>query len=659
MTDDDPSPSSGDPSPDPLPLRMLNEYAYCPRLFHFMHVEGRWEDNAFTAEGRLAHRRVDQLDHLLPDPDAAAAAADEPQLETGGKSRAVDITAAGGKSPADGKSAAPGKPTPGDEPPVILRSVPLSSAALGLSAKLDLVSSDGAESVPVETKRGRVPDNAQRSWEPERVQLMAQGLLLREQGYQCDHGVLYFAGSRTRVDVPFSAELESRTRQLLSEAHAAAGRTELPPPLEDSPKCAGCSLAGICLPDETLALRALVPACKDTVAGPDVSAPTGATARPGADKTPGMNLPSDAGLFAPLTNKPRSGPGEEDSAMIRRLYPARSDATPLYVQEQGAYVGKSGGSLVVKVEGKEVARASLKDVSQLVLCGNIQVSTQTIHMLCEAGVPVVYLSSGMWFYGVAQGITLRNAYDRAAQFAAAADPMRRLAFARRLVADKAENQRTMLRRNVSPGVELDRTLSEIDDLIAKAKEAESIESLLGLEGNVALRYFGKFSAMLKPRDFDAEWDFTSRNRRPPRDPVNAMLSFAYSMLAKECTVALLGEGLDPHWGFYHRPRHGRPAMSLDLMEPFRPVIADSAVISAINTGMVRASQFERAASGCAMNSAGRKALLRAYEARLDQLVTHPQFDYRCSWRSVIKLQARLLARWARGDVPVFANVVTR
>lgn len=579
---------------------MLNEYAYCPRLFHLMHVEGRWEDNAFTVEGRHVHRRIDQLDHLLPDPDAE----DPPSI--------------GNKSPPD--------PGAGDEPPVISRSVPLSSTLLGLSAKLDLVSSDGAEAVPVETKRGRVPNNPERSWEPERVQLMAQGLLLREHGYLCDHGLLYFAGSRTRVAVPFTPELEQRTCDLVAQALRAATEADLPDPLDDSPKCNGCSLAGICLPDETVALR---------------------------------RLQQDGSTETPPPAKPRSGPGDEHPVLIRRLYPPRPDATPLYVQRQGAFVGKKGSSLIVKVEGQEVSRVGLKDVSQLVLCGNVQVSTQTLQMLCEADVPVVLLSMGMWFYGIAHGQSLRNAYDRAAQFHAAADPARCLAFAQALVRDKALNQRTQLRRNAPSSSELDRALAEIDDQLPRIAQVASAESLLGLEGTVARVYFAHFADMLKPRDFDAHWDFESRNRRPPRDPVNAMLSFAYAMLAKECTVALLAEGLDPYWGLYHHPRHGRPALALDLMEPFRPVVADSAVITAINTGMVRDGQFTRAASGCCMDDAGRKALIRAYEARLDQLVTHPVFDYRCSWRSVIRLQARLLARWLRGDVPEFSNLVTR
>ena len=124
-------------------------------------------------------------------------------------------------------------------------------------------------------------------------------------------------------------------------------------------------------------------------------------------------------------------------------------------------------------------------------------------------------------------------------------------------------------------------------------------------------------------------------------------------------MALLAEGLDPWWGLYHRPRHGRPALALDLMEEFRALIVDSAVITAINTGMVSSRDFVRSNAGCLLAPSGRKAFIRAYEARLDQLVTHPVFDYRCSWRSVIRLQARFLARWITGDMANYVGMVTR
>lgn len=569
-----------------LPVRMVSEYVYCPRLFHLMYVESRWADNQFTVDGKFVHRRVDQIDHALPDSLGKVSSSNETEQ------------------------------TSGDDPPVISRSVPLGSQILGITAKLDLVSSDGQEAVPVETKRGRVPDNPERSYEPERIQLMCQGLLLREAGYQSDHGILYYAESRTRVTVPFTPELEARTRQIIQEVQLAAVQTRLPPPLEDSPKCRGCSLNAICLPDETLALQ---------YSPPDTT--------------------------VPLT---------VDGQPLRRLYPVRDDATPLYVQEHGARVGTSRGTITVTKESEKIASARLQDVSQVVLCGNIGISAQAIHILAEASIPIVHLSGSHWFYAVTHGQSLRNAFDRAAQFRVADDPQRCLSFAKQLVLDKAANQRTLLRRNIpqsDSGLQL--ALQDIDRCVNQVPGVSSVEVLLGLEGAIAAAYFSQFHKLLKPRDFDACWDFTTRNRRPPTDPVNALLSFGYALLAKDFTIALLSEGLDPYWGFYHTPRHGRPALALDLMEPFRPTLVDSAVITAINNGMVSQKDFQTTRSACVMQSEARKSFLRAYESRLDQLITHPLFDYRCSWRVVIRLQARLLSRWLRGDIPQFTSLTTR
>ena len=566
-----------------LPVRMLNEFVYCPRLFHLMHVEGQWAENVFTAEGKEVHRRVDRFDDLLPDPDSPLAPPEQDR-------EAAEST--------------------DDAPPELSRSVTLSSTRLGLVAKLDLVSTAGDEAVPVDTKRGRAPRNAERSWEPERVQLMAQGLLLREHGYRSDHGVIYYAASKTRVDVRFTPELEARTLHYIDEARRAAQRVDLPEPLDDSPKCNGCSLNGICLPDETLALR---------------------------------QVPVD-----PTT------PG---AGGVRRLYPMRPEALPLYVQEQGAVVGKDGERLVIRKQGEALAHVRLKDIDQVVLCGGVSVTPHALHILCEAGIPIIHLSRGNWFYGMTSGFGLRNAFDRAAQFAATRDPHRMLVFARAVVRSKTTNQRTLLRRNA--GHSAHRGTKAMAALIRKVPHASDVDELLGLEGAIGALYFGQFDLMLKPRDFDAVWDFNARNRRPPRDPVNALLSFGYALLAKECAGAVIAAGLDPWWGLFHRPRHGRPALALDLMEEFRPLIVDSAVITAINTGMLDRHDFVRTSQACVLNAGGRKAMIRAYEARMDQLVTHPRFGYRCSWRSVIRVQARLLARWLRGDVPEYSGVTTR
>jgi CRISP-associated protein Cas1 len=574
---------------DWITIDMVNRFTFCPRLFHLIYIEGRWDDNAFTLEGKAIHRRVDRIDQILPE--------SAPEVEV------------------------PDAGSEGDPPPEISRSVSLGADDLGLMGKLDLVSCDpeGGEAVPVETKRGRVPDVPHRAYPPERAQVMAQGLLLRRHGYRCNHGYIYFAGSRTRVRVDFDEELETSTLAAIAAIREARGATTMPPPLEDSPKCWGCSLCGICLPDETLLLRG-------EAAGE------------------------------------RAGPGLAGAAAgpdVRRLYPARDRAMPFYVQEQGAKVGKSGERLAVTKQGQKLGGARLIEVSQLVLMGNVQVSAQALHLLMEKGIPVVHFSTGGWFHGMSHGVGIENAYARAAQYGAAADAGRCIWFASGLVRAKLANQRALLLRNGS-GVERDAAVAAMAERVRRREGQlpRDLGEVLGWEGEGAALYFGAFSSMLKTGELPG-FGFGTRNRRPPRDPINALLSFAYALLAKECLVALWSEGLDPWWGLFHQPRHGRPALALDLMEPFRPVLADSVVLTAVNTGMVGPRDFVVNANGCALQAGGRKALLRAWEQRLDSLYTHPEFDYRCSWRTILRIQARLLARWLRGDIPELPWPVVR
>jgi CRISPR-associated protein Cas1 len=172
---------------------------------------------------------------------------------------------------------------------------------------------------------------------------------------------------------------------------------------------------------------------------------------------------------------------------------------------------------------------------------------------------------------------------------------------------------------------------------------------LGIEGTAARRYFSEFTGMLKGEG-QAGFDLDARNRRPPRDPVNALLSFCYSLLSKELALAVRAAGLDGMLGFYHQPHFGRPSLALDLMEEFRPVIADSVVVSAINNGVIQQDDFVRAAGAVSLTPGARKRLILAFERRMDQLVTHPVFDYRISYRRVLEVQARLLSRVLLGEI---------
>jgi len=380
-----------------------------------------------------------------------------------------------------------------------------------------------------------------------------------------------------------------------------------PNPLEDSPKCNHCSLNAICLPDETLSLLAVPP---------DPTAPN-----------------------------------------IRRLYPSRDPALPFYVQTQGAKVGKSGSTLLVRKSGEQIAKVRLRDVSQLVICGNVQISTQTIQTLFDADIPVIYQSMGGWFYGMAHGFGPKNGYARDAQYAATRNPQICLNFGKAILQAKCANQRTILRRNALPKPST--ALHDMKRATKRLELAEDLGALLGNEGQVASIYFQHLPSMIRDGELAEKWGFKHRNRRPPKDPINALLSFGYALLVKDCTASLLAEGLDPYWGLVHQPRHGRPGLALDLMEEFRPLIVDSAVLTAVNSGMVQPKHFTFGGNGCMMNEAARKNFIKAYELRMDQLITHPQFGYRCAWRSIVKMQARFLARWLKGEIPQYVGVMTR
>lgn len=547
-----------------IPARMLNEYAYCARLGYLMWVDGVFADSADTVHGRFVHRRVDQA------PKRRKAA--EPQ----------------------------------EAEVVHARSVQLTGEACGLTAKIDLVEAQGAAATPVDYKRSKRPHTPQGAWEPERVQLCAQGLILRENGFTCDEGFLYFAGSGERVRVAFDDDLVARTLDLARSFRDAAAAGATPPPLDDSPKCPRCSLAPVCLPDEVRSLARTLSA------------------------------------------------GE-----LRRLYPACDDALPLYVTEPRARVGKDGERLLVRIDDAVIAEARLAETSTVVLFGSAQVSTQVVQVLCERGIPLCYLSSGGWFYGCTHGLPAKNVDLRRRQHRTAEDPSACLGLARRFVSAKIANQRTQLRRNhPEPGGDL---LDALRGDARNALKAPGLESLLGVEGTAARRYFGAFAGLIKGNGSGTvePFDFEGRNKRPPKDPVNALLSFGYAMLTREWTTALHVVGLDPYLGFFHQPRHGKPSLALDLMEEFRPLVVDSAVLTALNNGEVGPQHFVRALGSAGLTPEGRRAFVAAFERRLSQEITHPVFGYKVSYRRVFEVQARLLGRFLTGEIPQYPSFTTR
>ncbi len=617
--------------PDYLPARMVSEFVYCPRLFFYMWVEGVFRESADTLEGSAQHKRVDARATALPVPAPA---------------KSKSKTAAKSAPEADTAEQAPPEPEPER---LHARSVTLSSERLRVIATLDLVEAQGLTATPVDYKHGAPIDDKDglQMWPQDRVQLALQAIVLRENGYQCDEVVVFYQKTRQRVRVPVDDQLIFEAETAVARAWALAAYGWIPAPLEDSPRCVGCSLNIVCLPDETNSLIALG---VDSALQLDLF---------GADHPP-RKPPSREGL--PAGSSPAQPPE------IRRLMTPRDDLRPLYLNTQGLRIGKSGDVLQIKDRDKLVQEARINEINQVNLMGNVQITTQAVQSLCEAAVPISYFSMGGYFYGMTTGMNQKNVALRRSQFRLADSPAFPLFLARTLVAGKIRNQRTMLQRNhIEPTPE---SLSAMKSQAERAERAPDLETLLGIEGYAARVYFREFAGMIKITDENDEpdasglppnlnFDFEGRNRRPPRDPVNALLSLAYSMLAKDLTIACYAVGFDPYLGYYHQLRHGRPALALDLMEPFRPLIADSAVLSAINTKMVTAKDFLKAGGAVALNPNGRKGFFRAYELRMDSLVTHPSFEYRVSYRRLLEIQARLLARVIEGEIPTYPVFVTR
>jgi len=341
--------------------------------------------------------------------------------------------------------------------------------------------------------------------------------------------------------------------------------------------------------------------------------------------------------------------------------PARDDAAPLYVSEPGARVGKRGEVFEVWLKDQRLGEARIFETSHLALFGSVQITTPALIEALDRGITIAFFSMGGWFKGLAHGPAHKNVALRMAQYRAAFDPAHSLALARAFVSAKIRNCRTLLMRNhTAPPKD---TLAALMQLVKDARAASDLPALLGIEGNAGRLYFGAFAGMLKPRApaSAAGWqfDFSGRNRRPPRDPVNALLSFAYSLLAKELTVTAQIIGFDPYLGFYHQPHYGRPALALDVMEEFRPLVADSVVLTAINTGVISPDDFIISGPAVALTPAGRKKFIQAFENRLQTEITHPIFGYRISYRRVLEVQLRLLGRALGGEIANYPAFTTR
>lgn len=616
---------------DLIPVRMCNELVYCPRLFHFEHVQGIFLHSADTVEGRGQHERA---------------------RKRGVRLRIVDD--------------APVDPAAIDELFALLpRRLALASERLGIRGEIDLVEVGQDEIIVVEAKHGRAPMREDHVWGSHQLPYKAwpadvaqAGLymaLLRDHGLPCTEARIVYRGSRESVTIPFSPELERFAHAVIAEARSVALGERPPAPLLDSPKCPGCSLHEVCLPDEHHALLAEQNQAAQHAAESDVSAH--------ADNTATIPAP------------------------IRKIVASADDRAVVHVLTAGSTVRKEGDALVVTDRRGGSDRFVLHDVAHLALFGPVHVTQPCLTYLLREGVAVSHHSGAGRLIGITAPLGTRNIGLRRAQFRVADDPVRCLDISRAIVIAKIRNQRTVLRRHrrglsvvsddalggplpdwaggLDPDLEtcerdaqssVALALRRMQQSLRAAQDARDLDTLRGHEGSAAAQYFEVMPQLL-PRAWQA--DFAGRSRRPPRDRVNAMLSFGYALLVRDAVAACGRVGLDPMLGVFHTMIPGRPALALDLMEPFRAAWVDTAVLRLVGTGGIARQEFHLSAAGVELSDAGRRAMIRAYERRAEEQTTHPRFGYRMTYRRLLELEVRILAKVLVGELDQYTPLWTR
>ena len=321
----------------------------------------------------------------------------------------------------------------------------------------------------------------------------------------------------------------------------------------------------------------------------------------------------------------------------------------LYLTQPNAVLSKKYEAFSVALQQEDgswrkrsIPAQTLEDV---VLMGNPQVTGDVFVYALELGMPIHYLSGFGSYLGSALPGRSRNGQLRLKQYEVYGDRVRRLELVKAIVTTKIHNQYGVLYRHGQKDNPL--------KLRKKGVRSQgTVDQVRGIEGLAAREYFGLWPKMLKHG-----WTFSGRNRRPPTDPVNALLSFAYGLLRGQVTAAVNVAGLDPYIGYLHEVHHGQPAMVLDLMEEFRPLVADNVVLSVVNNKEIKPKDFRESLGAYRLSDTGRKSFLQAFERKMTDEFTHPVFKYRCSYRRAIELQARLLARHLQEGVPYKALVL--
>ena len=476
-----------------------------------------------------------------------------------------------------------------------LRGIEVGSEELGVVGRCDTVEVDDDGALTVVEYKAAPRRRRADVTDAMRVQLTLQVQALREMGFRVAGQAVYFTTSRERVPVELTTDDTAAAHQAVLDTQATLSSPDAPEPLEDDPRCGACSHIGVCLPDE----RSLVP-------------------------------------------------------VLRRIVVADPDTQVLHLSTPGSRASTRRGRIEVAKQGEVLASVPLERVQALIVHGNVDVSGALIRELLWRQLTVVWCSSSGRVMGWAAAAAGPNGAVRPRQHLASA--VGQLELAREFVSAKIANQATMLRRH---GDAPD-AVARLRTLQRRARAAGSVAALFGVEGDAAAVYFRSFATMFtsKARDMGAI-DFTTRTRRPARDPVNAALNFCYGLLVGDILRAVVACGLDPHAGFLHSSERNKPALVLDLCEEFRAPVADSVVLGALNNGELKVSSFSDVLGVVNLREAGRRALISAYERRVRTTFRHPLFGYSLTWRRAMEVQARLVLGVIDGTQDSYVGIRTR
>lgn len=488
---------------------------------------------------------------------------------------------------------------------VTLEQFVLQNEELGIRGKIDCLRTQQGMLVPYEYKKGHariLPNGDVLAWPSDQVQIAAYSLLLEKHlNRPILEGRVFYAADHRTVSISIDEKMRNQVMSAIARAKELRASTERPPITANERLCARCSLAPVCLPEEE---RLVEQVGRDTV----------------------------------------------------RLFPEDRDLLDIHVTSPGSKVRRAGNTLLIEDKDGQKRSFPIEEVGSITLHGNAQITTQTIHLCANKGINIHWVTGGGHYIGSVSN-SAGGVQRRLRQYRALIDPELKLRLAKALVIAKVESQlRYILRltRGSEVRKELESYINTIRDVLSSTNTANSLDELRGYEGSAAKDYFACFSR-LTVDDAKNGMAFIHRNRRPPRDPANALLSFLYSLLYRDCVQAIVTVGLDPTIGFYHQPRSQAYPLALDLMELFRVTLCDMTVLGTIHRNQWKVEEdFIQAGDQVWLSDTGRKKAIAAYENRKQDKWKHPVIGYSLTYARALELEVRLLEKEWTGKPGLFA-----